>query len=197
MISAKKTVFYGNVLLFIFSNKLLESRWFKVTFWFPSWRSLSPLKGHLTIPKRSQRIARIDEYPTMIESLPASGERSMWKTSSFEQADLVFFFLNLNQSANGCCCCWFGARWFGFLGFPYEKKSMLLKGTLRIPNHQPKPTINYLLIQAASKLLLRKRPQRKSCFTCHICQGCLLFWCEFQGTPEPHQCHPSKEISPY
>jgi len=28
-----------------------------VTFGFPSWRSLSPLKGHLTIPKKSQRIA--------------------------------------------------------------------------------------------------------------------------------------------
>ena len=24
-----------------------------VTFWFPNWRSLDPLKGHLTIPKRS------------------------------------------------------------------------------------------------------------------------------------------------
>ena len=28
-----------------------------MTFGFPSWRSLSPLKGHLTIPKKSQRIA--------------------------------------------------------------------------------------------------------------------------------------------
>ena len=36
----------------------IRTRWFKVTFWYPSWRSLSPLKGHLTIPKRSQRIAR-------------------------------------------------------------------------------------------------------------------------------------------
>ena len=34
------------------------ARWFKVTFWFSSWRSLSPSKGHLTIPKRPQRIAR-------------------------------------------------------------------------------------------------------------------------------------------
>ena len=32
--------------------------WFKVTFWFPSWRSLNHLKGHLTILKRSRRIAR-------------------------------------------------------------------------------------------------------------------------------------------
>ena len=34
-------------------------RWFKVTFWYPSWRSLSHWKDHLTIPKRSQRIARL------------------------------------------------------------------------------------------------------------------------------------------
>ena len=32
--------------------------WFKMTFWFPSWRSLNLWKGHLNIPKRSQRIAR-------------------------------------------------------------------------------------------------------------------------------------------
>ena len=47
----------------------VSTRWVKVTFWSPSWRSLnlfwSPSwrslnlwKGHLTIPKRSQRIAR-------------------------------------------------------------------------------------------------------------------------------------------
>ena len=35
-----------------------ESRWYKVTFSFPSWRSLNFWKGHLTIPKRSPRIAR-------------------------------------------------------------------------------------------------------------------------------------------
>ena len=29
-----------------------------VTFWSPIWRSLNHLKGHLTMPKRSQRIAR-------------------------------------------------------------------------------------------------------------------------------------------
>ena len=33
------------------------ARWFKVTYWSPIWRSLNHLKGHLTIPKRSQRIA--------------------------------------------------------------------------------------------------------------------------------------------
>ena len=36
----------------------VSTRWVKVTFWSPSWRSLSLWKGHLTIPKRSQRIAR-------------------------------------------------------------------------------------------------------------------------------------------
>ncbi len=35
-----------------------RARWFKVTFLSPSWRSLSLWRGHLTIAKRSQRIAR-------------------------------------------------------------------------------------------------------------------------------------------
>ena len=35
----------------------LYTRRFKVTLWSPSWRSLNLWKGHLTIPKRSQRIA--------------------------------------------------------------------------------------------------------------------------------------------
>ena len=32
--------------------------------------------------------------------------------------------------------------WFGFLGPHYERDRYLLKGKFRIPNHQPKPTIN-------------------------------------------------------
>ena len=40
----------------------INTRWFKVTFWSPSWSSLSHSKGHLTIPKRSQRIARYKLY---------------------------------------------------------------------------------------------------------------------------------------
>ena len=40
-------------------NDYILSRWFKVTFWSPSWRSLSHWKGHLTILKRSQRMARV------------------------------------------------------------------------------------------------------------------------------------------
>ena len=39
-------------------GKTIFTRWFKVTFWSPSWRSLNLWKGHLTIPKRSPRIAR-------------------------------------------------------------------------------------------------------------------------------------------
>ena len=39
--------------------KNIPTRWFKVSFWSPSWRSLNLWKGHVfTIPKRSQRIAR-------------------------------------------------------------------------------------------------------------------------------------------
>ncbi len=64
-----------HVSLFLLKYQLiLYTRWFKVTFWFPSWRSLSPLKGHLTIPKRSQRIARYlkvisNNSPTIFESI--------------------------------------------------------------------------------------------------------------------------------
>ncbi len=38
--------------------KNTDARWFKVTFLSPSWRSLNLWKGHFTISKRSQRIAR-------------------------------------------------------------------------------------------------------------------------------------------
>ncbi len=34
------------------------ARWFNLTFSYPSWRSLNLWRGHLTIPKRAQRIAR-------------------------------------------------------------------------------------------------------------------------------------------
>ena len=33
-----------------------------MTFWSPSWRSLNLWKGHLTIPKRSQRIAMVSPF---------------------------------------------------------------------------------------------------------------------------------------
>ncbi len=36
----------------------INTRWFKVTSLSPSWRSLNLGKGYLTIPKRSQRLAR-------------------------------------------------------------------------------------------------------------------------------------------
>ena len=36
-----------------------QSRWFKVTFLYPSWRSLSLWKSHLTIPQGSQGIAKV------------------------------------------------------------------------------------------------------------------------------------------
>ena len=32
----------------------IHTRWFKLTFWSASWRSLNLWKGHLTIPKRSR-----------------------------------------------------------------------------------------------------------------------------------------------
>ena len=38
--------------------QMRSSRWFKVTVWSPSWRSLSHWKGNLTIPKRWLWITR-------------------------------------------------------------------------------------------------------------------------------------------
>ena len=37
----------------VFKKWEMSTRWFKVTFSSPIWRSLNHLKGHLTIPKRS------------------------------------------------------------------------------------------------------------------------------------------------
>ena len=50
-IEAKPSIIRGDILS-------ENSRWFKVTFLSPSWRSLSLWKGRLTIPKRSQRTAK-------------------------------------------------------------------------------------------------------------------------------------------
>ena len=38
-----------------FINNSQITRWFKVTFWFPTWRSLSPLKGSLNHPKKVRK----------------------------------------------------------------------------------------------------------------------------------------------
>ena len=38
--------------------QMASTRWFKMAFLSPNWRSLNPLKGHLTIPKRSLWITR-------------------------------------------------------------------------------------------------------------------------------------------
>ena len=43
---------WGWVLNKGFINNSQNTRWFKVTFWFPTWRSLSPLKGSLNHPKK-------------------------------------------------------------------------------------------------------------------------------------------------
>ena len=49
-----------------------------VTFLCPSWRSLNPWKGHLTIPKRAQRIARWEQLHTF-----SSWPRRMGKDAKF------------------------------------------------------------------------------------------------------------------
>ena len=59
-----------------------NTTWFKVTFWSPSWRSLNPWKGHLTIPKRAQRIARQTRTPyldVLISCLfPSAFMQELW-----------------------------------------------------------------------------------------------------------------------
>ena len=54
-----------------------------VTSWFPSWRSLSPLKGHLTIPKRSLWITR------HLSSKKATNHNSKTPTSRGLRSDSV------------------------------------------------------------------------------------------------------------
>ena len=55
-----------------------------MTFLSPSWRSLSPLKGHLTIPKRSQRITRYMQIHSDVPSLKLTAfsplQMDGWKT---------------------------------------------------------------------------------------------------------------------
>ena len=57
----EKTSWSYQLHLHLHNTKIRKtsSKWFKVTFWFSSWRSLSPLKGHLTIPKRSLWSTRV------------------------------------------------------------------------------------------------------------------------------------------
>ena len=47
-----------NRLYNFFMKNILYARWFRVTFWSPSWRSLNLWKDHLTIPKRAHRLDR-------------------------------------------------------------------------------------------------------------------------------------------
>ena len=74
-----------------------STRWFKVTFWSPIWRSLLILlKGHIvTIPQNcqvgkvggncSQRV-----FPWKSAETPKKGERSETKTTTFFQGRLLF-----------------------------------------------------------------------------------------------------------
>ena len=76
-----------------FAKKKKVARWFKVTFWSPSWRSLSLLKGHLTIPKRSQRIARCRSFFVSERSRAANKieENNMATLEDFLKFAVFFF----------------------------------------------------------------------------------------------------------
>ena len=45
--------FFWKIYIFMLFKKKNSTWWFNVTFSYPSWRSLSLWKGHLTMPKRS------------------------------------------------------------------------------------------------------------------------------------------------
>ena len=64
-----------------------------MTFWSPSWRSLSLLKGHLTIPKRSQRIARCRSFFVSERSRAANKieENNMATLEDFLKFAVFFF----------------------------------------------------------------------------------------------------------
>ena len=56
---------------------------------------------------------------------------------------LVVFFVQTQGSANGPMVnCWFGARWLGFLGSPYERDCYLRAPDSNPKPPSPKPTIN-------------------------------------------------------
>ena len=63
----------------------MTPRWFKVPFSSPSWRSLNPWKGHLTIPKRSLRITRSWQFHSYLLFSPRE-----WGMHFF-QVDYWFF----------------------------------------------------------------------------------------------------------
>ena len=66
-----------------------------MTFWFPSWRSLSPLKGHLTIPKRSQRIAR---GTSLYYHLFSHSKFILWKPQHFSKKKNGFWSTDGSKS---------------------------------------------------------------------------------------------------
>ena len=65
------------------------TRWFKVTFWFPSWRSLNLWKGHLTISKRAQRTARYISYSEISEDLRSKQKKHNWTATPGNCEDQV------------------------------------------------------------------------------------------------------------
>ena len=71
------------------------------------------------------------------------GPKKMVKQKKSFLKDLAQFILSIWKNAQLMVNWWFGARWFGFLGSPKMKGICFIYGyPIRIPNHQPKPSIN-------------------------------------------------------
>ena len=81
-----------------------KTRWFNVTFLFPSWRSLNLWRGHLIMPKRPRRIAREPQGVDVFFSL--SGDSTILKASNWYKRDEILpslFFWILHPMFGGSC----------------------------------------------------------------------------------------------
>ena len=89
----------GMVILFVL-DVFLHIRWFKVICPSPSWRSLNPWKGHLTILKRSPaELPGIDFCRLMIQwliNLVSDNRRSAWNSKP----------ITTNWILTQCKCFW-------------------------------------------------------------------------------------------
>ena len=89
------------------------SRWFKVTFYLPVGGHWNHLKGHLTIPKRSQRIARII-YLKALETLGCQGQGRNIRRTSMPSISSFKFETSLEFSVVSCQSTVINKRFFFF-----------------------------------------------------------------------------------
>ena len=98
----KDFIFFESLMTMNRFDDLVLTRWFKVAFSSPIWRSLNHLKGYLTIPKRSQRTARMGflnhHLPSTIPPRKAGHLSPKW--SPAEVPSPIFCSKNKNDTQN-------------------------------------------------------------------------------------------------